>query len=122
MGRLANTNTLLASSWLPRCRSREYEPYEHEERGATSTLHPAPSNLLTAHASTPIRSVSLAEVSARHDQVIDLQNHAHRLSGQPDGGHTDQKGLEHALLPNVRDGAFADVNARGGLPIRVALS
>ena len=56
------------------------------------------------------------------DDVVDLKNTAHRLSGEGNGAGGDEKRLHDILLVHARDRALAHVDAYAVFAVGVALA
>mmetsp|Transcript_2970 Transcript_2970/g.8795 ORF Transcript_2970/g.8795 Transcript_2970/m.8795 type:complete len:255 (+) Transcript_2970:290-1054(+) len=58
----------------------------------------------------------------RDDDVVNLEDHAHALGGERDGGGVHEQRNDNVLLEDVGNGALAHVDARALLPGGVAVA
>mmetsp|Transcript_38276 Transcript_38276/g.94791 ORF Transcript_38276/g.94791 Transcript_38276/m.94791 type:complete len:468 (-) Transcript_38276:358-1761(-) len=78
-------------------------------------------HLFSTPASRPVEALSKGALP-RDDHVVNLEDHAHTLRGECDGGGVDEAGHQHVLLQDVRDRSDAHVDSGGCLAGSVAVA
>mmetsp|Transcript_5574 Transcript_5574/g.18894 ORF Transcript_5574/g.18894 Transcript_5574/m.18894 type:complete len:210 (-) Transcript_5574:1079-1708(-) len=81
-----------------------------------------PSIHAPAFSSPALDTLSARARSPRHHDVVNLEDHAHALGGEGNGGGVHEHGHHHVLLEDVRDGPLAHVDPGVFLPCGVLVA